>query len=261
MKKLLFLSAIFFVLLSSKCEDDNPPEPTDTDTATLELNFKSVFSGDPLLMYASDYPYEDNMAVRFQLFQFYISEVELLSEGYTDTGGEMVLDVDLVSFKDIQSVVAAEEGVTVSIPNLGADKSYTGIRFKIGVAPNLNSTTPGDYSVDHPLSNHYWSASMGYVFSKIEGNADLDGSGSFSEKLTFHTGTDTFLRDVIFSTSFDLLEGETTNIEFEVDLQKVLVRDNGEFMDFRVTSADHTSNPDVAGFIADNFPNAIQIKE
>lgn len=257
MKKLIIFAGLFLVFVASKCEDDNGP--TDPTSAELQLNFKSVFSDDPLVMYASDYNYEANMDVRFQLFQFYISEVELLIDADPASSGVEVLEVELVNFKNVQSTEAATEGISISIPEISPD-IYKGIRFKLGISPDLNNTTPGDYSVDHPLSNHYWSASMGYVFTKIEGNADLDGSGNFEEKLTFHVGTDAMLREITFLTDIDLTSEISSGLDFKVDMQKILVDAAGDFLDFRVTSSDHTSNPEVAAFIADNLKRAISIE-
>lgn len=254
MKKIFILSSLFFVLLASKCEDDQSPAVG----AEMELQFNADFSGEPLLMYASEYDYEENMALRFQLFQFYISEVELLTTDDINGEGVTALDVDLISFKDVQSSDAASDGIKINVTDLPTG-NYKGIRFKLGVAPDLNSTNPGDYSVVHPLSNHYWSASMGYVFTKIEGNADINGSGDFSEKLTFHVGTNPMLREVSFLKDINLSEGALETVSFNVDVQKILVNAAGEFLDFRETSSDHTSNEEVASFLADNLPTAISI--
>ena len=256
MKKLIFLAGLFLVLLSSKCEDDNGMNIL---TGDILLNFNGTYAGNPLLMYAADYPYEDDMAIRLQLFQFYISDIELLKEADVNAEGIEVLDVDLVSFKDVQSEDAAANGIDVGIAEVPPG-TYRGIRFKLGVEPGLNSTTPGDYSTAHPLSNHYWSASLGYVFTKIEGNADVDGSGAFEEKLTYHIGTDAMLREVAFLQEIVITEGGIIDLNFEVDLKKVLVKDDGNFLDFRESPIDHTSNPEVASFISDNLVNAITLK-
>ena len=250
MHKLFILGCLFLLLVSTRCEDDEAPT-----TGTLELQFTADFSGEPLQMYADEYDYEDNMAVKFQLFQFYISEVELLS----DADPVRVLDVDLVSFKDVQSLDAAAEGIRLNAVSAPIG-NYTGIRFKLGVSPDLNATDPGDYSVEHPLSNHYWSASMGYVFTKIEGNADLDGSGSFSEKITFHVGTDAMLREVTFDQEINISGDDNLALELGVDLQKILVAASGEFLNFRETTSDHTTNLDVTSFLADNMPRALSLK-
>lgn len=252
----MFLTVVSMLLLSSKCDDDNMMQDLD---GNITMNFTANYDGDPLLMYVSDYAYEDNMAMKLQLFQFYISEVELLTSEDPDVAGQEILDVDLVSFKDVQSAPEAEAGIDVTIGEI-TPGTYKGVRFKLGVAPSLNSTTPGDYSTTHPLSNHYWSASQGYVFTKIEGNADVDGSGDFSEKLTYHIGTEAMLREVAFFQNIEISEGAYTALDFEVDLKKIFVKADGSFLDFRESPIDHTSNLDVASFIADNFPAAITIK-
>lgn len=252
MRKYFLILGLFVILLSSDC--DNQPI-----SGGLELNFKGLYSADPLLMYASEYDYEEDMAVRFQLFQFYISEVTLLTEADINSDGPRILDVDLVSFKDIQSVDAAAGGITLSLTDI-PQGTYKGIKFNLGLSPDLNSTAPGDYSTSHPLSNHYWSASQGYVFTKLEGNADVDGSGDFLTKLTYHIGTNAMNREVAFFTDIEVLDDGLQALNFDVDVNKVLVKDNGEFLDFRETPIDHSSNVEVASFIADNLTNAIILR-
>ena len=124
----------------------------------------------------------------------------------------------------------------------------------------MNSTAPGDYSTTHPLSNHYWSASQGYVFTKLEGNADVDGSGDFSTKLTYHIGTDPMNREVAFFKDIEVLDDGLQVLNFDVDVNNILVKDNGDFLDFRETPIDHSSNVEVASFIADNLVNAVKLR-
>lgn len=240
--------------MSSSCnnEDDEITEST-----TVELNFRGLFGNEDLLMIADDYAYED-MQVRFQLFQFYISDVTLIGDPDKGTIDQALVDIGLVSFEDVNNSEAAQEGITISAEDIPPGK-YNGIRLGIGVSEDLNATNPGLHPVGHPLTDHYWTASSGYVFFKIEGNADLDQNGEFEEKLTFHTGTNELYRELTFSQAIEVGEG-TTTIPFRVDLRKVLVRASDDFLDFRQTPIDHTSNPEVAQFLADNFANALVLE-
>ena len=104
MKKLLLLTLLALPLLASDCDKES-----ELIKGTVDLNFVGDFGDSPLLMYAREYPYEDGMNVKFQLFQFYISEVTLLKEGNSAEDVE-ILEVELVSFKDIQDDAAAGTG-------------------------------------------------------------------------------------------------------------------------------------------------------
>lgn len=252
MKKLLFILVLGLTFMASKCEDDSNPQ------GQIDMNFKASFGTEPLVMFADDYPYEDGMDVKFQLFQFYISEITLLKDLNDGTGTE-ILDVELVSFKDIQDAAAAEQGIDITIADIPPGE-YQGIRIGLGVDPDLNKTNTGDYTPGHPLSDHYWSAALGYVFTKIEGNADLEGNGDFQEKLTFHIGTDPYFRSKTFTKPMTIEAGGIADLNFTIDLRDILVDSDGEYLDFRTTPQDHTNDADVAAFISDNLKEALKLE-
>lgn len=254
MKNLLLLSMLF-VFFSTCTREENGVADEKTN---LTLQFKGFFGNNPLLMYAKEYPYEASMQVRFQLFQFYISDFSLLRQTATGTDTLKVMDVALVSFEQIQDATKAAEGIKIEIKGVPAGK-YTGAYFGLGVSPRLNGTSPGDYKPPHPLDGNYWSWAKGYVFTKVEGNADIKGDGKFSEKLTFHIGENTYYRKKAFQGNFEIGESGS-QLEFDVNLRRVLVAPTGNFLDFRVVTADHTTNKDIARFIADNLPAAIEMR-
>jgi len=210
------------------------------------------------MMYAKEYPYEAGMKVRFQLFQFYISDFSLLRQTANGTDTIKALDVALVSFENIQDPVKAAEGIKIEIKGVPAGK-YTGAYMGLGVSPRLNGTNPGDYKPPHPLDGNYWSWAKGYVFTKIEGNADIKSDGKFSEKLTFHIGENPYYRKKAFQGNFEIGESGT-QLGFNVNLRRVLVAGAGQFLDFRAVTADHTTNKDIARFIADNLEAAIEMR-
>lgn len=249
MKRLAFLLLFGVVLLAADCNDDNV-QPT--QTGTLELTFKGTYGADPLVMYTRDYSYEAGMKLKLQLFRFYLSNLTL-------SGDTKLSDVEIVDFEKIQTDAAAQQGITIRFQNVPA-KDYSNLQFGVGVASNLNKTNPGDYSPGSPLSDNYWSAATGYVFTKIEGNADIDGDGVFNDKLTFHSGADQLYRTRDFNKNFTVKAGETTRLNFEVDLRKVLIKSDTDFLDFRKVTIDHTNNMQVATFISDNLANAIVLK-
>jgi hypothetical protein len=253
MRTIPLLLFAFLFLSSFSCE-----EKTNTESKVdLELNFKGNFGAEPLLMYDRAYAYQGGMDLKFQLFQFYISDVKLLKDTKSQADGVDLVDIELVSFADIQSTDKAAEGVRINVLDVPAG-IYNGIQFGLGVAADLNATQPGDYAPPHPLDNHFWSWARGYVFTKIEGNADLDGDGIFEEKLTFHIGENDYFRTLTIEQTIEVKEG--AKLAFTVDLEKILVDEQGEFLDFSKVSQDHTNNAAIARFIADNLAKSIELK-
>jgi len=250
-KKIFFLAAGTALLLAGKCKDDD-----DIAMNVVEINFKSTFDTAPLVMYENAYPYEAGMAVKLQLFQFYLSNISLQRE---DGSFARLEDVALISFKDILTPAAAAQGITLNLEDVPAGH-YKGIRMGIGVAPDLNSTSPANYTPPHPLDDNYWSASTGYVFIKIEGNADTTGNGEFPAKLTFHTGADALYKEKTFEKHFELKAGTPLQLNFSVDLKKVLSKGPANFLDFRQVTQDHSINPAVYTFIADNLYDALVLE-
>ena len=112
-----------------------------------------------------------------------------------------------------------EQGISFNIGDIPPG-DYTGIRVGIGLNSELNSTNPGDYAAGHPLSDNYWSAATGYIFSKIEGNADLNGDNNFSEGITYHSGANEFYQEKTFNKVIRVPEGGTVELQFKVDLQR-----------------------------------------
>lgn len=248
---ILFLPVLMLAL--SACNDEENKGP-----ATVALNFQGVFGDDPLLMYERAYDYPEDMQTKFQLFHFYLSDVVLLPE---NPAGEEVklVDIDLITFKDIQDETTASQGVTIYAEDVPAG-SYRGIRLGIGVPMDLNQTQPGDYPPGHVLTDNYWSWAMGYVFFKIEGNADIDNDGIFGEKLTFHIGLQDFYRTKTFEEPIRLGGDETRKFSFKVDLKDVLAPSSSQFVDFRQVTQDHTNDLDLAAFLADNLRDAIELE-
>lgn len=254
---LLFLSLTFFSADCGRFEDDMVES-----YGNVQLNFKGVFGADPLVMLADTYEYEEGMKVRFQLFQFYLSNIILLAKDGTKIS---LSPVTLVNFEQIQSGDAATKGLDFSFENVPA-LEYTGIEMGVGVAPLLNEFQPADFKVGHPLAiaSNYWSGLSSYIFTKIEGNADLNGDGNFTEKLTFHIGEKEgvpMYEDIHFDADFRIDTDQTLTLPFQVDLKQVISPSANSFLDFRTVSQDHTNQASVYSFIIENLKkNAISLK-
>lgn len=250
MKKMLFGGISFLLILISlaACQDKE-----EIKTGGLELVFKGTFGTDPLYMFDRSYDYRDDAKIKWQLFQFFLSDLELVS-GEDGLNNHLLSQVESVNFGDIQSESEALEGYKIRFNDIQVG-SYSALQFGLGVSPELNATQPNDYDPSEPLAtiSSYWEAASSYIFTKMEGNADLDNDGQFGEdeeKITYHLGAD----DLFFSRTLpyriEIQENNTTSVVINVNLRKALENEtSGEYIDFRQTPRDHHKNPDIYNFV------------
>lgn len=252
---------VFLVGLLGFSSCNTGPERTTEPSETVDLTiaFKGTFGDAPLRMYEGEYAYEDNTNIRLQLFQFYVSNFYLQSLEKSTPDSLSLIDIDLVSFRDIISQEDAERGVEINIPDVPVG-TYHQLQMGLGVAPAYNATQPGDYTPPHPLDDHYWSWARGYVFAKVEGNVDYDRDGTYDEKLTFHLGENDFYRTLRLEQPI-VIGPSNTSLTFTVDLERVLKDGQGEFVDFRQVTQDHTNDMDLVGFLMDNLQAAITLEQ
>jgi hypothetical protein len=247
---ILFLS--LFSLLA--CKNESPEVPT----VDLTLRVKGTFNGIPLQMYNKDYEYTEGVNIRFQLFNFYLSDLYLLKESGSTQNKIRLSEVVLINFKDIQSPADSEKGVQFVFKDIPVD-NYVGFSAGVGVAPRLNATGPASYPPPHPLDDNYWSWAAGYVFSKIEGNADIDNSGKFATKLTFHAGGDAFYKVLTWNKPLSVNK-ESSEINMTIDVKDILWKDQQNYLDFKKITSDHSVNKEIVSFLLSNLQQGLQIR-
>jgi len=250
------LVVISVIGLTVACSDDESSTPAEDVTATMRI--AGTYGDEPLMMFNRTYDYTDDMRFSLQLFQFYVSDVTLLRNEKNSTDSIKLLDIGLVSFENVLSASKADEGLTLNLAKVEAG-TYDGISFGVGVSPRMNATQPGDYTPPHPLDDHYWSWARGYVFSKIEGNADLDGDGTMEEKLTYHIGENSQYRTYTVNAPIDI-SADDAEIALAVDFKKVLFDEADNYLNFRESPIDHTNDMDLANFISDNLVRSITLQ-
>lgn len=228
MKNYFFLFLVSFSLfLIGSCKDD----PESEETSSIELNFKGAFGDDLLLMF-QEYSYPDGKKMQLKEFNFFISEVSLI--GADDVNTKLV-EVDLIDLGfDMNNPALAEQGQTLVIRDVPVGE-YTGISIGYGVSADLNRTDPSEYGTDHPLRNNHWSGWSSYIFSVIEGAADMNNDGEIvsggaeSESFSYHSGTnDNYVTGVINQTILVKSESIQT-LNFTVDVQKLFRNNTQEF--------------------------------
>ncbi|NJC27791.1 MbnP family protein [Neolewinella antarctica] len=206
-----YLSAAFLLLalLFVSCEDDEDPF-TDGEVE-LQMNFTGDFDGRDLMVQSEAYAYPGGGQLKFQLFQYYVSDLQLVP---ADGGDPVILsEIELIRYAS-----ATEDNVesrTFTVPS----GDYSAVRFGLGVKPALNNTDPNNFSANDPLNeNEFWNANARYVFAKIEANADLEGDDIFDAPVTIHMGSDALYRTVTLSQDVSFRPGTDAELTVVADI-------------------------------------------
>ncbi len=255
MFRILSIAALSVVLMASSCRTDKPEGPT----ANLDLQFVAKYGNAPLVMYEK-YDYNDSMKVFYERFNFFISNVALVAEG-AQSETELI-DIDFLSFDEIQDVAAAEAGRTLNVTRVPVGR-YQALRIGVGVPADLN--IDADYSPTHPLGehkeSHYWSGWSSYIFAKIEGKGDTNGDGQYDDvAFSHHLGTNELYQTVELPIALELVEGQDGQVKISIDVRQLYVRDNG-MLDLVANPGTHTDTQlEVARAIMERFHFAMQVE-
>lgn len=248
----LFISATLFLY---SCD----PDPETGETGAVKLNFKATYQGEPLVMLDQVYTYPDGTPIKFQLFNYYVSNVMLKKAG--ETNGQQISEVATIDYGDVYDVASAQAGISIQSEDNITPGTYDQIELGIGLSPALNATQPGDYTAGHPLSDNFWSWARGYVFAKIEASADLDGDGVFSDKLTYHIGDDDLYAVLDLAKPIVISKNGVAEATITVDLYDVLQK-NGDFVDISLeeNTQDHTNDEVLYRFLWNNLTTAFKLQ-
>ncbi len=256
MKNILSLIILAGLLMAASCGKEPPPP---VDTATIQLSFRAIYDGEPLVL-QKEYEYQGSI-VRFSRINFYLANlVAANDDGETELSEIQFIDLSLTH----NTLPDAEKGTVMNFSRIPVG-TYNLLRFGVGVPADLNKTTPSDYSTSHPLgidnSAEYWEAWNSYIFAKIEGQFDEDGSGDFDGNdisFAYHTGTDrVYEQDIEFDNVLNLNGGETTNLDFELDIKTLLSFKQGDSFDLKPHDPNNLGDMIL---IMENFRRALQLK-
>ena len=223
----------------------------------MELTFKGKFGDETFLINKDDYQY-NNMDIRFEQFNFYISNVVLVKEGLSGQEETELFEIDFVdlSFKPSE-ISEAEAGITIKISNVPVGE-YDAIKFGLGVPADLNKSSWDEFGEGHPLRRvlHHWAAWESFIFSKTEASVDIDNDGGFVHKLSYHTGSDAAYRTKYAAKSITLTKDEVTNVSFDVDA-KMMFQNVDIIQDF---GTHNLANIALIERIMDNLEEVITVK-
>ena len=250
-----YLLLLPLILLLAACGNDDDI----TQTTEVELQFLATYDGNALDN-SRAYPYPGDMEVRVTLYQFYLSDIELLPAG----GGDPIhlSDIEMVRFRDQFSGTAAAEGAILPFSGVPAG-DYRAVRFRFGVRPDLNAKPPSEFPADYVLNeNEYWGPAGMYVFAKVEGNADTDGDGMFQDKFSYHLGRDDLYQTVVYEEPFTVSATAPNRLTFVTDVYGVLT-DGADFIDFRTESRiihGHAGDPPRLQYLWDNIQESLLLQ-
>ena len=218
MKKLLLLLPLFALAC---LDDDDFLDPL--AESPLTVAYRGVYGDQELAIQRTAYAYPTGDRLKLLLFQYYVSDLELLPVD----GGEAVrlTDIDLIRWRGAQEPATQER--TYSVPQ----GSYRGLRFGLGVKPELNALDPNNFAADDVLNeNEFWGPQTRYVFAKIEANAQLENDGRYDTGLSYHLGSDSLYRTVTLNQPFTVGQGGTPTLTVVADVLEAL-SGNGQTFD------------------------------
>ncbi len=248
MRKLLFIAAVFFILSSSKCKKDD-----EALKGNISLNIATTYNNSPLII-NKIYDY-NGKKVRFTKLSFFVSNINAVNLSSL-SGESLYKDIAFFDFTSLDDSVKATKGSDITYSQF-VDK-YLSINMNVGVNQGLNTKKPKDYPSSNPLSDagNYWEDWNSYIFLKLEGLMDKDGDGKFESGITLHTGGNEVYQPLSFKKSFNVSEGQTTTINFSLDLNKLLTG-----IDLTTINATHqTGDLPTMKKLMGNFPTALTLK-
>ncbi|MEM6344630.1 MAG: MbnP family protein [Bacteroidota bacterium] len=184
-------------------------------------------------------------AVRFDIFQFYVSQVGI---------GDM-MDMEM---PETYLLVKADE-TDYELGQVTAGHKHM-LAFNVGVDSATNHADPTLYEASNVLApqnpSMHWNWDAGYQFIKIEGQVDTDGDGAVDGLLEMHIGKDSNLRRFMVEAHQEA-DAEDFIITVDYDIAKFFTD-----VDLSTESVTHTGDgPELASKVADNAITAFTVQK
>jgi len=249
MKIRLLLLLVPFILHSC---DGNKQKETGDARVTIRIDARvGTEPFEPGVVYTESHGYR----YRVETFQTYISMLELVR-----SDGSSVLVRDF-----IMATMGSPQTFEVRVP----EGDYGSIRFYLGVPAEYNKNVdPTTYPNSHPLSvqgsqGMFWHWNTGYIFTKFDGKADLEGleGNLLLDPFAFHCGDDPLLRLVELPISSPLIRADSErNFQVHCQVERLLDGEQDQ-IDIAVDYLTHTQgNFLLARRFMDNFALAFELE-
>lgn len=241
---------VFFLLVFAMSLSLGACKKDKEEDSTIRVIPRAFYNNEPLeigALYTENHGY----TIRIDAFKSYISNVSIKDE---EGNAYTVRGISLIDFADPDTWV-------IEVPQA----KYTSIKYSIGVPESLNKDNdPAAYPTNHPLSVYgsagmFWSWNSGYIFTKFEGKANLDGEESpILEPFAYHVGEDFLFRSHEESISVSLGEDPQT-IYLDFHTEQFLNSDQ-DSIDIAIDNLTHTSgNVPLAERFVSNLNQAIEV--
>lgn len=244
MKNVTYIIVLFSLFSIISCKEKDKE-------ATLNLAFKTNFGNQELIL-NNEYIDSKGYKYRFEGFRYFLSNITLVKEDNSE-----------VKLTDLTCVDLATPS-TLELKRTNFVKTrYKKIKFGVGLTPEQNNVLPDDAPAGDARQSYsfmYWGW-LKYIFVKIDGRSDVDGSGNFQNLLIYHIGTDDLYKTVEIEKSFEVVEGENT-IKLTLDALKIFENgvDDIDISDYEqsYTHSDksNSKNYNTALKFAENFSKA-----
>jgi hypothetical protein len=245
-KHTLLLLLAASALLFTGCK----PDEQTNGNFTLQVN--PTYGSSAFVMNAANTD-PDGRNVKFNVFQFYLSNITLIKN---DNSEVLLKNVALVDLKN---------SLTFSINGSEMNGDFKAIKFGVGLDSALNNNTnPGDEPIESPLYTDnnlgYWGW-MKYIFYKVEGVTDTTTSGqqTYNNTFLYHIGTDNLYREVTLTKNFSICCNNSVTLNLNLDVKKIFYGDT-ETIDIVTQNVTQTTdNSHTAVSMANNFPKAFSL--
>lgn len=253
---LLFCLALILFSANSCKEPDRGPK------GSLSITFKAVYENDPLLVF-NDYLTPDGDKLQFHVFNFFLSDIELIKDNDEVVRLKVVEYVDFNGNTDLNKAAA---GIKFDLSEVEIG-NYKAIRFGIGVEPGKNAKEPGDFPTDPYLGDpgNYWSAWNSYIFSRLEGRIDtLPNAAGGDVSYLYHSGVDGMYQTRSFTKTFEISSNGNSELIFKVNAKDIFYKSGAEIYipNANVSHSGAVGTPayDLARQTVINIANAISIQ-
>jgi len=255
MKKLLLLLTLFAFVAACESDDD-----TTNTQAEMGVNFQALYDGAPLEK-NKNYPF-DGYDLQFTRFHTFLSDIELLK---ADGSTVLLSEIEFVDFTPDDAANDLSVVPHYHFENV-PQGTYTGLRMGIGVKPSLNGKNSSSYPVGHPLyqETEFWSGWKSFIFTKVEGKADLNKDNVADFFLVHHYGSNPVYRTYTYNTPITVSDDHADHeMLVTFDLKKMFTMPDGSA--YNLAAHPQTSHNQVdisiAEVIVEHYGRAINAEQ
>jgi cytochrome c peroxidase len=230
------------------------------NAAQLDLEITPVFSGEPLQL--NSLRYQTAAAETFS-----VTRLSYLLSGFALERP----DGSWLEFSNQVAWLDVEKGrSTIELSNV-PPQTFRGMRFEVGLSPELNHAKPEQFGPDHPLNPNlnglHWGWQGGYVFMAVEGMWRKT-AGPY-DGWSFHLARDTNRTSVSLPLSLDLRNDVKVEVVFDLGALMSAPRpisfakDGSSTHSREMPAAGEDSRPTrdpVASALVRNLPGAFQVR-